>query len=607
MHDISAQTPGLCVYCRAKYDNKPLLTGGHLNVLAPTMLDVANSLPSAWETDVCKCTGESGATHPTHKWLKQFWSLMASSLTDKPNELDSFALVPITGNRLASIAHCRHNGALALQHLQGMPDSAATTLTAIGCVCIADRRAESASPIHYSHDSLTTALEAVSCQTGIPLKRLLSRQRLGVMVFHQARQLLAHHVCTSEYWNKDAPAVWQILRQCPLFEDVSGSMVPLLASQKYGLLPSASWEQRISELSQLLPWTPVRYHKTSELQRQLLKHSGMKVPSIPQFLRSDLLPAIKSAGADTAQPLLLQALDELAGQPNLKVSTLTEVFVNGSLQPISKCVDGTTSMFRSLFSQHERLSTYILLPDVYSTPQRLAVLRAHGLAHEGTPDTDFFIMCSERFTAVKDDMSRDDSRRLSRGLANMLQSNVESYKHIMIARFLLPRRPVFKTADLPFPYTNHGHPAFTSLRGSADHDHYRLVALAIPVTDNSHGDTKELRAKLGLPTEPELQHVVDHLLKMAATGYMESLSKHTSNPMYGILLQDLEAAYQYIVKSISQQLARPEGADSETARVAVRLAEEPWVLVKGCMFVKPHELCFDLEEGTPHGNLFALR
>ena len=276
-------------------------------MLAPTMLDVANSLPRAWETDVCECTGESGATHPTNKWLKQFWSLMASSLTDKPNELDSFALVPITGNRLSSIAHCRHNGALALQHLQGMPDSAATTLSAIGCVCIADRRAESASPIHYSRDSLTTALEAVSCHTGIPLKRLLSRQRLGVMVFRQARQLLAHHVCTSEYWNKDAHAVWQILRQCPLFEAVSGSMVALPASQKYGLLPSASWEQRISELSQVLPWTPVRYHTTSELQRQLLRHSGMKVPVLPSFLSSDFLPAISSATPDTTQPLLLNS------------------------------------------------------------------------------------------------------------------------------------------------------------------------------------------------------------------------------------------------------------------------------------------------------------
>ena len=576
-------------------------------MLAPTMLDVANSLPSAWETDVCKCTGESGATHPTHKWLKQFWSLMASSLTDKPNELDSFALVPITGNRLASIAHCRHNGALALQHLQGMPDSAATTLSAIGCLCIADSQADSVSPIHNSSDPLTSALEAVSCHTGIPLKRLLSRQRLGVTVFDQARQLLAHHVCTSEHWNRDAHAVWQILRQCPLLEDFSGNMVALPASQHYLLLPSASWEQRISELSQLLPWTPVKYHTASELQQQLLTHSGTNTPSVLQFLCDDLLPAIKSAEADTAQPLLLQALDELAGQPDLNVSTLTEVFVNGSLQPISKCVDGTNSMFCSLFSQQERLSGYILLPDAYSTPQRLAVLMRHGLAHEGPTAADFFIKCSERFTAVKDDMSKDDTRRLSRGLVNMLQANLDSYYPGSNMSSSLSACPVFNTADLPFPYTNSKRPTFTSLKDSADHDHYRLVALAIPVTDSAHGDTKELRAKLNLPTEPELQHVVDHLLKLATAGYMETLSKETSNPMYGILLEDLEAAYRYIVKSISQKLAVSDRTDSETARVAVRLAHEPWVLVKGCMFVKPRELCFDLEEGAPHGNLFALR
>ena len=344
-----------CVYCRAKFKGKPLLSSWQLNVHAPTMLDLANSLPSAWKRDICKYAGGSGATHPRQEWLEQFWRVKALSKDSMPIKLLFLTLVPIAGNRLASIAHCRRTGALALQHLQGMPNSAATTLSAIGCLCITHRRAESISPIPFYYEPLTSALEALSGRTGMPLKKLLSHQRLGVTVFDQARHLLAHHVHAPAIQHSDAPSVWQILRQCPLFEDVSGNMVALPATQKYGLLPSASWEQHISELSQLLPWTPIRHHTASQLQRRLLKHSGMIVPVLPQFLRSDLLPAMRSAGADTAQRLLLQALDELSGPPISSISTLTEVFVNGSLQPISRCVDGTNSMFRSLFSHREHL------------------------------------------------------------------------------------------------------------------------------------------------------------------------------------------------------------------------------------------------------------
>ena len=120
------------------------------------------------------------------------------------------------------------------------------------------------------------------------------------------------------------------------------------------------------------------------------------------------------------------------------------------------------------------------------------------------------------------------------------------------------------------------------------------MALSVPVTDNAHGDTKELRAKLALPTEPKLEHVVDHMLKMAAANHLETLSKQSQ--LATLLVKDAEQAYHYIINSVSW-------GDPELPRVTGRLAREPWVLVQGCKFVRPSELCFDLEEDTHYGKL----
>lgn len=93
--------------------------------------------------------------------------------------MKSFVVVNITGNRLASVAHCASTGTLAHRHLQGLPSTAAATLSAIGCLCIADSKADSVCPIEQGSEPLTTALEAVSGHTGIPLEQLLSPERLG--------------------------------------------------------------------------------------------------------------------------------------------------------------------------------------------------------------------------------------------------------------------------------------------------------------------------------------------------------------------------------------------------------------------------------------------
>ncbi len=133
------------------------------------------------------------------------------------------------------------------------------------------------------------------------------------------------------------------------------------------------------------------------------------------------------------------------------------------------------------------------------------------------------------------------------------------------------------------------------------------MSLAVPVTNNAHGDTKELREKLGLPAEPLLEHVVSHMLKMAAAGHMESLSKQSSKPLLDILLQDTQQAYQFIVKSIGQKLAAPGGTNASLdSNVTAKLAQEPWIWVAGRRFVRPNELCFDLEDTAQCGNASAL-
>lgn len=125
-------------------------------------------------------------------------------------------------------------------------------------------------------------------------------------------------------------------------------------------------------------------------------------------------------------------------------------------------------------------------------------------------------------------LTRVGKRKLSRGLVEMLHGNMDAYQRASrsdAAQVALC--PVFKSAELQFPYKSI-QPEFVTLAGSADHDHYQLVSLAVPVTDNSHGDTQTLRCRLGLPTQPQHRHVVDHLLKMAANPDLKAALKQGS-------------------------------------------------------------------------------
>ena len=587
----------------------PLLESRHLNVVTPTIDDLGPSLPRSWQQTMCSIG--SRHCHPSPEWLERFWTLMASSLRPVPESLHSFALVPVTEDQLASVQHCIQRQALGIAHLQGMPSFAAGTLSSIGCVCIEEPRAASVSPIEGEAYALMTALSATSDYLGVPLPELISQQRLGSTDFQNARQLLAYHVQSST-------EAWRTIKQWPIFEDITGpgKMVALRAVNSYALLSGASWEEHIVELDQLLPHSPILYHTASATQQKLVQHSSMRVPSLTTFLQSQLLPATTSS---STEPLLLQALDELAREPTRPlISSLKCIFIDGCLHPISKTVDSTSSLLHTLFSktvdstssllqtQFSKPSTdgdYKLLPQLYATPTRLAVLKQHGLAHVSAPDPNFFIRCSERFSGMSSNLTRDDKRKLSRGLADMLHGNVDAFQRASRSNTAqIASCPVFKSAELQFPY-NSTQPEFVALAGSADHDHYQLVSLALPIIDNPHGDTQALRCKLGLPVQPKLQHVVDHLLTMAANSDLKTLLKQGS-PLREFVLAGIQRGYQFIISSVSKVQAEAGYWDTrEMGDASGRLKSGAWVLVQNCKFVRPCELCFDLEEDTSQGRL----
>ena len=600
--DVVASPEPELTHCRAKLGDIHLLESKYLNVMVPTMDDLGPNLPKSWQHSVCNIDSHAG--HPTPEWLGKFWELMASLPGAIPESLHSFALVPIFGNQLASIQHCIQHQALSHTQLQYLPSFAASTLSSIGCICIEEPRADKVSPIvSEACQRVLTALDAASRRLGMPLPQLLSQQRLGSTDFNNARQLLADHVQSST-------STWETIRQCPIFEHSTGQMVNLGGSQRYGLLPGASWEEHMPGLGWLLPWTPVKYHTASITQQKLIQHSSMHVPPLTGFLQSELLPVIKRNNSYLTEQLLLHAIDELAGVSSDRpgspssLSNLDFICIDDHVHPIIRTVDSTSSLLQTIFSKPRTDGDYKLLPERYATPARLAVLKRHGLRHLSTADPKFFITCSERFTGMSSSLTRDEKRRFSRGLVDMLHSNLAAYTYWSArtwdaARAGIAACPIFKTAELQFPY-NSTQPEFVALASSADHDHYQLVSLALPVTDNSHGDTQALRRRLGLRNQPGLKHVVEHLLKLTAMPELKAVLKPGS-PMRQFVLEGIQKGYQFIIKEVSAWTGSQSMAT--LADESNKLAQGAWVLVQDCKFVRPCELCFDLEEDTSQGTV----
>ena len=210
------------MHCRKKYGGTPLLASTHLNVLVPTLDDLAASLPSSWQHSECNISIDG--RHPSSQWLEQFWTLMAARTGNIPASLRCFAVVPIARNRLASFEHCLQHQALSQAHLAALPSFAANSLAAVGCICITENRAHRASPIPHWSEPLTIALDATSRRLGLLLQHLLSHPRLGGTELNAVRLLLAEHVHIT---GANHATIWQTLCHCPIFEDVTGSMTTL--------------------------------------------------------------------------------------------------------------------------------------------------------------------------------------------------------------------------------------------------------------------------------------------------------------------------------------------------------------------------------------------
>ena len=100
----------------------------------------------------------------------------------------------------------------------------------------------------------------------------------------------------------------------------------------------------------LLPWTIVKYHSASPTQKAILRNAGCLGTSMATFLNTDLLPEIYSSASTDLEPLLLTALDSLAGYTGVQLKQPLKVFVNGKLHRVSTLVDSSSRNGWSLVS-----------------------------------------------------------------------------------------------------------------------------------------------------------------------------------------------------------------------------------------------------------------
>ena len=150
-------------------------------------------------------------------------------------------------------------------------------------------------------------------------------------------------------------------------------------------------------------------------------------PHLREFLQQHLLPAIYKSGDADTEPMLLQVLDDLADTPHNRQFTLTKIFAYGKLHDVPHLVDSTSPLFQVLVSGDTSPEGFALLPEKYSTSQRLAVLKRHGLAHEGDGSERFFLHCVDQIQAQRSSMTTDRQKELARLLVQMLYNNVGVY------------------------------------------------------------------------------------------------------------------------------------------------------------------------------------
>lgn len=111
-----------------------------------------------------------------------------------------------------------------------------------------------------------------------------------------------------------------------------------------------------------------------------------------------------------------------------------------------------------------------------------------------------------------------------------------------------------------------------------------------------------LRAKFQMPPQPQLAHVIKHLLW---TAHHHAATFAAPSPPQVQLLKDVDRGYRHIVKGVHELLSANADTDATLTTITRQLAGESWVLTEDGKFVLAEELCFSAEADRDEG-IFLL-
>ena len=101
-------------------------------------------------------------------------------------------------------------------------NAAAEVLTAVGCGCISEPRANVVSSIPPEEEPITFALAALARKLSMPVQQLVSVQHLGADTYNSLCYILAKmDIRDTDRFAKT------VLRQCTVYEDTNGTPVAL--------------------------------------------------------------------------------------------------------------------------------------------------------------------------------------------------------------------------------------------------------------------------------------------------------------------------------------------------------------------------------------------
>ncbi len=149
-----------------------------MNVRSPTLADLRDTVPAAWKGGVVFRRDIKPEEGISDDWLASFWEFVSSHHSKVPEELSSILAVPLTGGRIESAEYCCQQVVLSNARLERFGEDAARSLSAAGCLCIVNEKADIVCE-SKSDDRITGALAAAAARQGVQLRLLVSEQKLG--------------------------------------------------------------------------------------------------------------------------------------------------------------------------------------------------------------------------------------------------------------------------------------------------------------------------------------------------------------------------------------------------------------------------------------------